>query len=139
MAWQHIDLGKLIGRNAQIERGEAFVTEALSGGYRKSVPALTFLIEGFKNFGAWTAKLILEKGGIIVVVDSVTPAIKNANGIDILALLEHRYVTDSLKDFQGDDDVINLNGLVTHERFWFPMPWMEYLMEEMLLMEMPSL
>lgn len=70
--------------------------------------------QGFGNVGAWAAKLIHERGGKIVAVGDVTGAVKNADGIDIPALLEHKSVTGSLKGFEGGD-AMDSNDLLTHE------------------------
>lgn len=64
--------------------------------------------------GSWAAKFIHEKGGKVVAVSDITGAVKNPDGIDIPALLKHREITGTLKDFQGAD-FMDQNDLLVHE------------------------
>lgn len=70
--------------------------------------------QGFGNVGSWAAKLIHEQGGKVVAVSDITGAVRNRNGIDILALLEHKEATGRLTDFNGAD-AMDANELLTHE------------------------
>ena len=96
------DLGGSLGREAATGRGVVFATEALLAEYGKEIKGLTFaiqvwlllqtvhppliscfsrfycvdksciLIQGFGNVGAWVARLIQERGGMIIVVNGIT-------------------------------------------------------------------
>ncbi|KAJ9553751.1 hypothetical protein OSB04_017796 [Centaurea solstitialis] len=109
-----IDLGGSLGREAATGRGVVFATEALLAEHGKSIKDMTFAIQGFGNVGSWAARLIHEKGGKIVAVSDVTGAVKNPNGIDILALLKHKETTRSLSEFNGGDSM-NADELLVHE------------------------
>lgn len=109
-----IDLGGSLGREAATGRGVVFATEALLADYGKEIKGLTFVIQGFGNVGAWVARLIHERGGKIIAVSDVTGAIKNPDGIDILALLKHKETTGSLSSFDGGDKM-NADELLVHE------------------------
>ncbi|KAL6008327.1 NAD-dependent glutamate dehydrogenase [Asimina triloba] len=109
-----IDLGGSLGRDAATGRGVVFATEALLAEYGKSISEMTFAIQGFGNVGSWAARLLHEKGGKVVAVSDITGAIKNTNGLDIPALLEHKTEKGSLKDFKGGD-AMDLNELLVHE------------------------
>lgn len=73
-----------------------------------------FLYQGFGNVGSWVAKLLHERGGKVIAVSDITGAVKNPNGIDIPALLQHREATGKLADFNGAD-AMDANELLTHE------------------------
>ncbi|KFK37827.1 hypothetical protein AALP_AA3G034400 [Arabis alpina] len=100
-----IDLGGSLGRDAATGRGVLFATEALLNEHGKTISGQRFIIQGFGNVGSWAARLISEKGGIIVAVSDVTGAIKNKNGIDILGLLEHTEENRGIKGFDGADSI----------------------------------
>lgn len=60
------------------------------------------------------ARLIHERGGKIIAVSDISGALKNTNGIDIPALLEHKETNGSLVSFDGGD-MINGDELLTQE------------------------
>ncbi|KVI04507.1 glutamate dehydrogenase 2 [Cynara cardunculus var. scolymus] len=109
-----IDLGGSLGRDAATGRGVVFATEALLAEHGKSIKDMTFAIQGFGNVGSWASRLIQERGGKIVAVSDVTGAVKNLNGIDILALLKHKETTGSLSNFNGGDSM-NADELLVYE------------------------
>ncbi|XP_075485323.1 glutamate dehydrogenase A-like [Primulina tabacum] len=109
-----VDLGGSLGREAATGRGVVYAMEALLAEHGKSIKGLTFVVQGFGNVGSWAAKLIHEKGGKVVAVSDITGAVRNRNGIDILALLEHKEATGQLTDFNGAD-AMDANELLTHE------------------------
>ncbi|KAJ0764584.1 putative glutamate dehydrogenase (NAD(P)(+)) [Helianthus annuus] len=109
-----IELGGSLGREAATGRGVVFATEALLADHGKSIKGLTFVIQGFGNVGSWVARLIHERGGKIIAVSDVTGAVKNPNGLDIPALLEHKEKSGSLSNFDNGD-MMNADELLIHE------------------------
>lgn len=71
-------------------------------------------MQGFGNVGSWAARLFHERGGKVVAVSDITGAVRNPNGIDIQALLQHKETTGKLADFSGAD-AMDSNDLLTHE------------------------
>ncbi|XP_047322004.1 glutamate dehydrogenase A [Impatiens glandulifera] len=109
-----IDLGGSLGREAATGRGVVFATEALLNEHGKSINGLTFAIQGFGNVGSWVAKLVHERGGKVVAVSDITGALKNPNGLDIDALIEHKETTGVLNNFNGGV-AIDPNEILVHE------------------------
>nr|CAI53674.1 glutamate dehydrogenase 2 [Glycine max] len=110
-----IDLGGSLGREAATGLGVVFATEALFAEYGKSISDHTFVIQGFGNVGTWAAKSIFERGGKVIAVSDISGAIKNLNGIDILALLKHKDGNGGvLKDFPGAE-AMDPDELLVHE------------------------
>ncbi|KAK6786658.1 hypothetical protein RDI58_015183 [Solanum bulbocastanum] len=109
-----IDLGGSLGRDAATGRGVVYATGALLAEYGKNIKDLAFVIQGFGNVGAWAAKLIHEKGGKVIAVSDITGAVKNPNGLDIAALMNHKEATGTLTGFSGGDSM-NSDELLTHE------------------------
>ncbi|EYU35165.1 hypothetical protein MIMGU_mgv1a021743mg [Erythranthe guttata] len=100
-----IDLGGSLGREAATGRGVVYATEAVLAEHGKSIKGLTFAIQGFGNVGSWAAKIIHERGGKVVAVSDITGAVKNPNGIDIPALLQHKDATGKLADRENAESV----------------------------------
>uniref|UniRef100_A0A6L2K4M2 glutamate dehydrogenase [NAD(P)(+)] n=1 Tax=Tanacetum cinerariifolium TaxID=118510 RepID=A0A6L2K4M2_TANCI len=96
-----IDLGGSVGREAATGRGVVIATEALLADHGKLIEGSTFVIQGFGNVGSWVARLVHELNGKIVAVSDVTGAVRNPDGIDIPAFLEHYKRTGSLTNFDG--------------------------------------
>ncbi|GFY84424.1 glutamate dehydrogenase 2 [Actinidia rufa] len=92
-----------IQEGAATGRGFVYATEALLAEHGKLIKDLTFAIQGFGNVGSWAARLIHERGGKVVAVSDITGAVKNPNGIDIPALLNHKEATGSLNNFVGGE------------------------------------
>ncbi|KAK6135561.1 hypothetical protein DH2020_030669 [Rehmannia glutinosa] len=109
-----IDLGGSLGREAATGRGVVYATEALLAEHGKSIKDLTFAIQGFGNVGSWAARLLHDLGGKVIAVSDITGAVKNSNGIDISALIQHKEKTGKLADFSGAD-FMDSNDLLTHE------------------------
>ncbi|KAK6155961.1 hypothetical protein DH2020_010209 [Rehmannia glutinosa] len=109
-----IDLGGSLGREAATGRGVVYATEALLAEHGKSIQDLTFAIQGFGNVGSWAARLLHELGGKVIAVSDITGAVKNPNGIDIPALIQHKEKTGKLADFSGAD-FMDSNDVLTHE------------------------
>lgn len=55
--------------------------------------------------GLWAARLISESGGKVVAVSDITGAIKNSNGIDIPALLNHGKEKRGVRGFHGSNSI----------------------------------
>ena len=72
------------------------------------------MLKGFGNVGSWAARLIHERGGKVIAVSDITGAVKNNDGIDIPALLQHKDTTGSLVNFSGGD-AMNSDDLLVHE------------------------
>lgn len=46
-------------------------------------------MQGFGNVGSWAARLLEEKGGIIVAVSDASGCILKEDGLDVTSLLRH--------------------------------------------------
>jgi glutamate dehydrogenase (NAD(P)+) len=64
--------------------------------------------------GSWAAKLIHDRGGLVIAVSDISGAIRNSNGIDIPGLLKHKESNSNLKEFQGAE-AMDPSNLLVHE------------------------
>ncbi|KAE9607418.1 hypothetical protein Lal_00026916 [Lupinus albus] len=109
-----IGLGGSLGREGATGLGMIFATEALFAEYGKSIANHTFVIQGFGNVGIWAAKSIYDRGGKVIAVSDITGAIKNPNGINISALMNHKENNGTLKSFSGAE-AMDPNELLVHQ------------------------
>src|ERR1700722_2070999 len=63
------------------------------------------VIQGFGNVGGMAAKLMARAGYKIISSLEWDPAIYNAKGIDIPALMKHRASTGSIREFTGGEEI----------------------------------
>ncbi len=98
-----VDLGGSLGRVEATGRGVFTVgVEAakLSG---LSVQGARIAVQGFGNVGGTAGKLFAEAGAKVVAVQDHTGTIQNANGFDVLALLDHVQKTGGVGGFSGGE------------------------------------
>jgi glutamate dehydrogenase (NAD(P)+) len=84
------------GREAATGRGVIYVLEEALAQLDMTFDGLTFAIQGFGNVGSWAARILHDKGGKCVAVDTVDGSIRADSGID-----PHR-LYDYLVGEQGD-------------------------------------
>src|SRR3954462_4504390 len=63
------------GREAATGRGVIFVLESLADEIGLDFDGLTFAVQGFGNVGSWAARILHDKGGKLVAVDTVDGSI----------------------------------------------------------------
>eukprot|EP01025_Chloroclados_australasicus_P021878 TRINITY_DN22820_c0_g1_i10.p2 TRINITY_DN22820_c0_g1~~TRINITY_DN22820_c0_g1_i10.p2 ORF type:complete len:482 (-),score=75.09 TRINITY_DN22820_c0_g1_i10:1148-2515(-) len=98
------------GRHAATGRGVVFATrELLKHRLLGSIAGKKFVIQGFGAVGSQAAKIFSEYGGIIVAISDAFSAVKNDQGLNIPALIDHtsqRQVDRTLgqlSDFPGGE------------------------------------
>ncbi len=79
------------GRDAATGRGVIFVLEEVLEQHDMSFDGLTFAVQGFGNVGSWAARILHEKGGRCIAVDTVDGSIHSEDGIDPDKLLAFLY------------------------------------------------
>jgi glutamate dehydrogenase (NAD(P)+) len=62
-------------------------------------------IQGYGNVGSWTTRLLQEAGCLIAAVSDSRGAIYNANGLDAMAVLEHKKKTGSVVGFAESEPI----------------------------------
>ena len=97
-----IEVGGSEGRGTATAQGGFYVFEALRSNF--GLPdSCRVVIQGFGNAGEHAAELWRQAGHKIVAVSDSRSAVRNPNGLDIAALLEHKKATGSVKDFAGGE------------------------------------
>jgi len=100
-----IDLGGSKGRTEATGRGCMMVTLKALKKFGLEPEKTAVVIQGFGNVGGMAARLMARAGFKIVCIIEYDAAIYNRNGLDILALMEHRKETGSIRDYAGGENV----------------------------------
>ncbi len=100
-----LELGGSLGREAATGRGVLYATELVLAEMGQEIAGRTVAIQGFGNVGSHAARLMAERGAKIVAVSDVTGAVRNREGIDVAALLEHVKKTRGVKGFSGGEEI----------------------------------
>ena len=100
-----IELGGSYGRDAATGRGLLFAMENLFAEDGRKVSDFSYAIQGFGNVGSWTARLVHEAGGKVVAVSDIGGAVRNPDGLDIPALMEHLQKTKTVAGFAGGESI----------------------------------
>ncbi|KAL0321716.1 UNVERIFIED_CONTAM: Glutamate dehydrogenase A [Sesamum calycinum] len=122
MAWILDEYSKFHGHSPAVVTGKPIVRSVvhwdvrLQQGVVLYMPQKHYLLNMARVWKCriMAAKLIHERGGKVIAVSDITGAVKNPNGIDIPALLQHKEATGKLADF-GGADAMDSNDLLTHE------------------------
>jgi glutamate dehydrogenase (NAD(P)+) len=100
-----IELGGSYGRDAATGRGLVFALDNYFADVGRTIAGTRFAIQGFGNVGSWAARLLAERGGVIVAVSDVTGAVRNPRGLELTALEAHVQRTHGVRGFEGGDTV----------------------------------
>jgi len=95
------------GREEATGRGVMIATREALADAGRSLAGARVVVQGFGNVGSNTARLLAEAGAKIVAVSDVAGGIRNPEGFDVPALLEHVKATRSVVGFPGSDAVSN--------------------------------
>ncbi|MGE0713489.1 MAG: Glu/Leu/Phe/Val dehydrogenase [Planctomycetota bacterium] len=99
-----IELGGSLGRDAATGRGCLFALLNVLADRKQELRGQRVAIQGFGNVGSWAARLLAAEGARVIAVSDVTGGMRNPDGLDVEALVEHVKVTRGVKGFAGGED-----------------------------------
>jgi glutamate dehydrogenase (NAD(P)+) len=123
MAWLMDEFGKLHGHTPACVTGKPIALEGSYGReaatgrgvvymYREAAPLLDlvpadtrFVVQGYGNVGSWAARIMQQLGATMVGGSDATGAIRNDDGIDADALVEHVRGGGTLPDFPDAESI----------------------------------
>ncbi len=109
----HVVTGKPIlsggsqGREKATGQGVVNLIEFWAKDHDFSVNGSKYFVQGFGNVGSWTARLLQDRGAILVAVQDATCSIANSKGLNAHALAGHVEATGAIGDFAGDHEEID--------------------------------
>ena len=96
------------GREEATGRGVVMALEEhLTDAELGEVRGKTFAVQGFGNVGSWACRFLHDRGGRIVAVGDAGGGVRNAEGLDIGALLAHARATRTVNGFAGGEPISN--------------------------------
>lgn len=98
-------LGGSRGRTEATGRGCLFATREAMKRLNLDPANARIVIQGFGNVGGMAAKLMAREGYRIVSIIEWDAAVYNANGIDVMRLMQHRKETGSIAGFSESEDI----------------------------------
>ena len=96
-----VDLGGSLGRVEATGRGVFTVGVEAAKLTGLSVQGARIAVQGFGNVGGTAGKLFADAGAKVVAVQDHTGTIRNANGLDVTALLAHVAAKGGVGGFDG--------------------------------------
>jgi glutamate dehydrogenase (NAD(P)+) len=102
-----VDLFGSLGRDAATGRGCMIVADAWLKDHGRTFQGTKVAVQGFGNVGSWAARLMKEKGALIVAASDVTGGVRNDAGLDVDRLMAHAKKTGGVKGFDGGTATTN--------------------------------
>jgi len=102
-----LELGGSQGRGDATAMGAVYTIREAAKHLRIDLKKATVAIQGYGNAGWFAAKLLHEMGAKIVAVSDSQGGICNPNGLNPLAVLDHKEKTGSVKNFAGAKNITN--------------------------------
>jgi glutamate dehydrogenase (NAD(P)+) len=108
------------GREAATGRGVVFVLEEVARHLELELKGLTFAIQGFGNVGSWAARILHDKGGKLVAVDTVDGSIRSGAGIDPHRLYSFLIEGGDITEFPDSEAISKEDFLATECDVFIP-------------------
>ncbi len=94
-----IELGGVPGRDRASAMGMVMVLEEILPDFNMSLKGLRFSVVGFGKVGSWTARILEERGAILVAVMDETGAVRNDRGLEAGELAAYVQSTGAVRGF----------------------------------------
>ena len=99
-----VNIGGSRGRSAATGRGVSVACDQALRYFGMQSQDCRVVVQGFGNVGSNAALLLAEKGYRVIGIAEWDGGLYNANGIDVVALLQHRQKAGSIRGFAGADE-----------------------------------
>ena len=100
-----ISLGGSPGRASATGRGVVFVLREAAPAVDVSPSGAKIAIAGAGTVGSWTARIAQQLGAKVVAISDIGGGLRNDDGIDATALVEHMEGGGELAEFDGADRI----------------------------------
>jgi glutamate dehydrogenase (NAD(P)+) len=102
-----LTVGGSVGREEATGRGVLFCLREALGKEELSIEGVRVVVQGFGNVGSVFARLVAERGGIVVGLSDSSGGVHNDTGIDVTAALAHKREGGRLVEFSGGEAISN--------------------------------
>jgi glutamate dehydrogenase (NAD(P)+) len=109
------------GREAATGRGIIYVLEEVTKQLGIDLDGLTFVVQGFGNVGSWAARILHDKGGKLIAVDTEDGTIRSDGGIDPYRLYDFTFRDGGdINDFPGCEPISKEDFLASNCDVFIP-------------------
>lgn len=115
-----MELGGSPGREEATGRGVSLVIKEAAIDFGIPMGESTAAVQGFGNVGSWTSRYLDQGGCKVIAVSDVNGGVRNALGLDLVALQIHLDNTGTLYGFGGGESITNEELLETECDFLVP-------------------
>jgi len=109
-----VSLGGSVGREEATGRGVMNILRKFLATQNKQIEGSRVVVQGFGNVGSHAARLIEQRGGVVIGISDKNGGIFNEKGVDIEEAIAYYKTSGSLEDFEGGDSISN-EELITGE------------------------
>ena len=102
-----VALGGSVGREEATGRGVMVVLRRFLSTQHKTLEGLRVAVQGFGNVGSHAARLLAERGAVVVAISDQYGGLYDAGGLDIPAATLHYAEVGQLKGFPEGDEITN--------------------------------
>ncbi len=108
-----LDIGGSLGRLEATGRGVVYVTEKICDYLKMDLNKASVVVQGFGNVGSNAARIFYRAGKKVIAVSDVNSGLYDPKGLDIDALVKHRWKTGQIAGFKSgkaisNDDLLEL-------------------------------
>ena len=107
-----LEIGGSLGRVEATGRGVLISVLELMKCFDKDVNGAKIVIQGMGNVGGISARLLAEKGAIIVGVSNSTGGFYNENGLDVADVVEYTAQRKNFKEYKGEGTYVTNEELL---------------------------
>jgi glutamate dehydrogenase (NAD(P)+) len=108
-----VELGGSYGRESATGRGVMLVTRELCRDRGLDPHAVSVIVQGFGNVGAWTARIAHDWGFRVAGVGDLRGCVYNPDGVDVPAFAAHVEAGQPVAAFEGGEYVADPASLLT--------------------------
>jgi glutamate dehydrogenase (NAD(P)+) len=112
--------GGSIGRDKATGQGVVFTIVEWARIHNFDLSKSTYILQGFGNVGAWTARLLKKYGAKLIALEDVTGAIYNKNGLDPDDILDFYKKGNKIGEFIEAEKIDHETFLKTNADIFIP-------------------
>jgi glutamate dehydrogenase (NAD(P)+) len=102
-----VTLGGSVGREDATGRGVMNILRKFLATQHKQLPGTRVVVQGFGNVGYHTARLLHDRGALVIGIGERASAIFDESGIDVEAAGRYYKESGTLEGFPGSDSITN--------------------------------
>ncbi|NOT02610.1 MAG: Glu/Leu/Phe/Val dehydrogenase [Phycisphaerales bacterium] len=112
--------GGSVGRDKATGQGVVYNIQAWAAEHKRSLPGMTYTLQGFGNVGSWTARILAKLGAKLVAVEDVTGGTRNMEGLDVEELMAFAQSRGGVRKYPGGQFIDRIMLMQTEADMFIP-------------------